>query len=42
LKRVVDLAHTTPPSSIEKLFDKADQLFATMNDDCVRSATTRL
>ena len=42
LKRVVDLAHTTPAASIEKLFDKADQLFATMNDDCVRSATMRL
>lgn len=42
LKRVVDLAHTAPAASIEKLFEKSDQLFATMNDDCVRSATTRL
>lgn len=42
LKRVVDLAHTVPAASVEKLFEKADELFATMNDDCVRSATTRL
>jgi hypothetical protein len=42
LRRIVDLAHSAPASSIEKLFDKADQLFGTMNDDCVRSAMTRL
>jgi hypothetical protein len=42
LKRVVDLAHSTPAASVEKLFEKADELFATMNDDCVRSAMTRL
>jgi hypothetical protein len=42
LKRVVELAHSAPAASIEKIFDKADELFATMNNDCVRSATTRL
>jgi hypothetical protein len=42
LSRIVDLAHKTPTGDPSKLFDKADDLFATMNADCVRSATTRL
>jgi hypothetical protein len=31
-------ARTTPPSEIDKLFEPADELFARMNDDCVKSA----
>jgi len=42
LARIVDLAHKAPSGDAEKLFDKADALFGTMNADCVRSATTRL
>ena len=40
LSRIVDLAHKTPTGDPSKLFDKADDLFGTMNTDCVRSATT--
>ena len=42
LARIVDLAHKGSAGDTEKLFDKADALFGTMNADCVRSATTRL
>lgn len=42
LARVVDLAHKVPVADTSKLFAKADELFGTMNGDCVRSATTRL
>lgn len=42
LSRIVDLVHKTPVADPSKLFDKADELFGTMNADCVRSATTRL
>jgi hypothetical protein len=42
LARIVDLAHKGPTGDNAKLFDKADDLFGTMNADCVRSATTRL
>lgn len=41
LGRVVELAHKTPVGDASKLFDKADELFGTMNADCVRSATAR-
>jgi hypothetical protein len=40
LARVVAAARTTPAAGVEKLFDKADQLFSVMNDDCVRTART--
>lgn len=42
LQRIVDLAHKTSAGDPSKLFDKADDMFAAMNGDCVRSATTRL
>jgi hypothetical protein len=42
LARIVDLAHKTPTGDTSKLFDKADAMFGVMNNDCVRSATTRL
>lgn len=41
LKRVVDLAHTASPASVEKSFGKADAFFGAMNDDCVKSASLR-
>ncbi len=38
LARVVAVAGTTPPQNIDKLFEQADSLFTTLNDDCVRTA----
>ena len=40
LARVVAAARTTPAAQADKLFDPADQLFAGMNDDCVRTSKT--
>jgi hypothetical protein len=42
LGRVVDVAHKTPTGDPSKLFDKADEMFGVMNNDCVKSATSRL
>jgi hypothetical protein len=38
LEKILGNAHATPPSEVAKLFEPADRLFATMNDDCVRTA----
>ena len=38
LARIVAVARTTPPQNIDKLFEPAEKLFATLNDDCVRTA----
>ena len=38
LARIVVAARTTPRQDIDKLFDPAEKLFATLNDDCVRTA----
>ncbi len=38
LARIVAAARTTPPQNIDKLFEPAEKLFATLNDDCVRTA----
>ena len=38
LARVVAVAGTPPPQNIDKLFEQADSLFTTLNDDCVRTA----
>lgn len=40
LARVVDLAKSAPVADAEKLFVKADEMFGSMNNDCVRSATS--
>ena len=42
LARVVTLVRTTAPAGVDKLFEKADGMFATMNDDCVKMANTRI
>ncbi len=42
LTRVIAAARKTPPDGIDKLFGPADELFAGMNDDCVRTANTRI
>ena len=38
LARIVQAARTTPRQDIDKLFEPAEKLFATLNDDCVRTA----
>lgn len=38
LVRIVVAARTTAPQNIDKLFEPAQKLFATLNDDCVRTA----
>jgi hypothetical protein len=38
LEKIVAQAASTPRSNLDKLFETADELFTTMNDDCVRSA----
>ena len=38
LARIVPAARTTPRQDIDKLFEPAEKLFATLNDDCVRTA----
>jgi hypothetical protein len=40
LARVVAAARTTPQAQVGKLFDPADDLFAGMNEDCVRTSKT--
>jgi hypothetical protein len=42
LARIVDLAHKMQTGDSARLFAKADELFGTMNGDCVQSATKRL
>lgn len=42
LVQAVAASRTTPSAGVEKLFERADGMFGEMNDDCVRSATTRL
>jgi hypothetical protein len=38
LEKILTAAPHTPPGDLGKLFEPADKLFATMNDDCVRTA----
>ena len=38
LARVVTAASTTPRQDVNKLFEPAERLFATLNDDCVHTA----
>jgi hypothetical protein len=38
LARIVAAARTTPRQDVDKLFEPAEKLFATLNDDCVRTA----
>ena len=42
LARVVTAARSTAPGGIDKLFEKADAMFAVMNDDCVKMANMRI
>ena len=42
LARVVTAARSTAPAGIDKLFEKADAMFAVMNDDCVKMANKRI
>jgi hypothetical protein len=38
LQKILTAARDTPPGELDKLFAPADQLFAQMNDDCVKAA----
>jgi hypothetical protein len=38
LARIVQVAGTTRPQDIDKLFEQAERLFSTLNDDCVSTA----
>jgi hypothetical protein len=38
LARIVAAAHATPRQDVDKLFEPAEKLFASLNDDCVRTA----
>src|SRR5688572_14191331 len=38
LEKILATARNTPPGDLEKLFEPADKLFASMNEDCVRTA----
>jgi hypothetical protein len=40
LSGIMDSARTTQLTDLDKLFEPADKLFASMNDDCVRLART--
>lgn len=42
LSKVIAVARKTPVDDVEKLFGPADDLFAGMNDDCVRTANTKI
>src|SRR5262245_41680645 len=37
-EKAVNAARRTPPEALEKLFEPADQIFAALNADCVKSA----
>jgi len=38
LRTIAAQARTIPPADLDRRFAAADRLFATMNDDCIRSA----
>src|SRR5262245_14889760 len=38
VQKAVGDARQTPPDTLEKLFEPADRIFATLNADCVKSA----
>ena len=42
LEKVIAEARTTQPQDVAKLFGPADDLFAGMNEDCVRVANSQL
>jgi hypothetical protein len=42
LTKVVAAARTTTPVDIDKLFAPADEMFAGMNDDCIKTANSKL
>ena len=42
LLSVVKAARTTEPAAVDKLFEKADGMFARMNDDCIKTAQSKI
>jgi hypothetical protein len=39
--KAVTEARQTPPAGLDKLFEPADLIFATLNADCVKSALVK-
>ncbi|HLL27633.1 MAG TPA: hypothetical protein VKT73_08280 [Xanthobacteraceae bacterium] len=42
LVRVVKIARDTAPADVDKLFEKADAMFTQMNNDCIKTAKSRI
>jgi dTDP-4-dehydrorhamnose reductase len=42
LVRIAKVARDTPPADVDKLFEKADGMFAQMNNDCIMTAKTKI
>jgi hypothetical protein len=42
LVSIVKKARDTEPAAVDKLFEKADGMFARMNDDCIKTAQSRI
>jgi len=42
LVRIAKAARQTEPAAVDKLFDKADEMFTQMNDDCIKTAKSKI
>jgi dTDP-4-dehydrorhamnose reductase len=42
LAKIAKAARDTQPAAVDKLFEKADGMFAQMNDDCIKTAKTKI
>ena len=42
LAKIAKAARDTQPAAVDKLFEKADGMFTQMNDDCIKTAKTKI
>jgi len=42
LVKIVKAARSTEPGAVDKLFEKTDEAFGRMNDDCIKTANSRI
>jgi dTDP-4-dehydrorhamnose reductase len=42
LVRIAKAARDTPPAAVDKLFEKADGMFTQMNNDCIKTAKSKI
>ena len=42
LVRIAKVARDTPPAAVDQLFEKADGMFAQMNNDCIQTAKSKI